>query len=902
LPYGNGANHNRHVEFVRCVLVAQGTSAFNAYQESRAPKLFPIILSIFFPFVGHLVDTVTMRDQGFARSNRQIAGERKKFFVGLLSIVLFLFASNAIAREPVYDIDIPAQNAADALERLARQTGAIMLFPYELTSTKQANTVVGRYTLPSALKQLLNDTGLSGDLSEKRVVSITQIHAAERTEEEEPMNVKKHGVLAAIAVSLFGTDATAQDTSGEREYALDEIIVTSQIREENFQDVPVTGTIFDISTLEKNRLFEVDDIARFTPGFAASYFSYSSPNFSVRGAMNTFTAAGASKPVGVFIDDVYVPRNSAAAFELFDIQQISVLRGPQGTLFGRNVTGGAIQIKTTEPSLEESQFKFKLGTGNYDLYEVSALLSGPISDNVAGKISVGHKKRDGYSFDRFGGFDLEDLDTTNIRGTLLFAPRDNLEIRWAMDYSKDENNGRAYSFVSNNAGDDFFGNDGDNRTAELRVPQSFERDIFGTSVHVDWELDAGTLQSITAYRSSDARDLFSLGAADVTLPTVSTQFVKDEIDEPKAISQEIRFISNIGERFDFVTGLFFYDESTDKFLGDRLLGAGGNALFVNRDFTVTADTQSIAAYLSGTFHLAESFDLSLGGRYTSEDKDVTVNMVDNNNPGNSFSSAPGNSFSEFTPRITLTYFPTEDLTFFASRTEGFTAGGFNTEVNNQGSVERGFDPETMVAYELGAKTVWNDGRFLLNLTLFDQEYENKLEGVLLQGFVFTIFNAAKASMTGAELEFVWGVTDNLTASGTYSSLDAEYDVFVADGATGPIDFSGNKLQTAPESSYSIALDYVSDVGSGELSGGLSYTWQDEYFTGANNIPAFLIDDYALFNARVGYAWGNGRWAVNLWGKNLADEDFVRIRGTSGAIAEFFGPPRTYGLNLTYLSE
>jgi len=813
-------------------------------------------------------------------------------------------ASNAVAEE-TYDLDIQGQEIPEALQEFAVQTGLqVVYFAAVAEGGEQTSPLEGEYSATEALDSILAGTDLTYANVDDNTYSIAVKDSSEVAEQRagKTQPAPTDQILMAQVTTPEQRTATTNNDTAPTTVVFDEVIVTAQIREEDFQNVPVTGTVFDMATLENNRLFEVDDIARFTPGFAASYFTYSSPNFSVRGAMNTFTAAGASKPVGVFIDDVYVPRNSAAAFELFDVQQIAVLRGPQGTLFGRNVTGGAIQIKTSVPSLEHSRFKVQVGAGNYDLYEVSAFASGPISDTVAGKLSVSQKKRDGYSVDRFNGMDLEDLDTTNIRGTLLFAPRDDLEIRWAMDYSKDENNGRAYSFVSNNAGDDFTGNDGDNRTAELRVPQSFERDIFGTSIHVDWTLDAGTLQSITAYRSSESRDLFSLGAADVTLPTVSTQFLKNDIDEPTAISQEIRFISNIGERFDFVAGMFFYDESTDKFLSDRLLGAGGAALFVNRDYTVTADTRSIAAYLSGTFYLSKKFELGLGGRYTSEDKDVNVVFEDSNNPANSFSTAPDNSFTEFTPRITLSYYPSDDLTFFASRTEGFTAGGFNTEVNNQGSVERGFNAETIVAYELGAKTVWNDDRFLLNLTLFDQEYKDKLEGVLLQGFVFTVFNAAKASMTGAELEFVWGLTDSLTASGTYSSLDATYDVFVADGATGPIDFSGNKLQTAPESSYSLALDYLAAVGNGEISGGLSYTWQDEYFTGANNIPNFLIDDYGLFNARLGYVWGDGRWGVKLWGKNLADEDFVRIRGTSGAIAEFFGPPRTYGLNITYTSE
>jgi len=383
---------------------------------------------------------------------------------------------------------------------------------------------------------------------------------------------------------------------------------------------------------------------------------------------------------------------------------------------------------------------------------------------------------------------------------------------------------------------------------------------------------------------------------------VSVQFIKDDNDEPQSFSQEFRFISSRREWYDFVAGAYFYDEKTDRYLGDVLLGANGNAEFVNRDFFVDARTQSIAAYLSATFHLGSKFDIGVGGRYTSEDKDISVRYVDNNNNANNFSTTPSTSFSEFTPRITLSYFHNDDVMLFASRTEGFTAGGFNTETNNIASVELGFAPETITAYEIGAKTLWHDGRFLANVTAFRQKYKNKQEGVLLPGSFFGIFNASDATMRGAEFEFAWDVTDSFSARVTYSKLDAVYDTFLIPGGA---DFSGNKLQTAPENSFSAAIDYAKELNAGSLTAGFSYTWQDEYFTGASNIPQFLIDSYALINARIGYAWsdsGGHRWALRLWAKNLADEDFVRIRGTSGAIAEYFGPARTYGISFTYSKE
>lgn len=811
------------------------------------------------------------------------------------SVLLALLSSVGNAEEAAqkeFDFAIPRQRADVSLTQFAEQADQTLIFPYDEVRTKTANRLVGRYPVDVAVTRLLAGTGLQPVFNEQG--ALTAITKTDALTGENRMNVKNKAGFGVTLAAIFG--APLANAQAPQELVIDEIVVTAQIREENFQDIPVTGTIFGAATLENNRLFEIDDIARFTPGFASSYFNNSSPSYSVRGAMNTFTQAGASKPVGIFIDDVFIPRYSAAAFELFDVRQVSVLRGPQGTLFGRNVTAGAIQVYTSEPSLDDAQFKVQAGLGDYDLREVSAFASGPLSDRVAGKLSVSQKTRDGYSVDRFNGLDVEDLDSFNVRAALLFAPNDDLDIRLLADYAKDENGGKGYTFVSSNDGLNTTGDDGDIRTTELRVPQTYDRDISGVSAHIDWSLGSGTVQSITAYRQSDSHDYYSLGAADVTLPSVSTQFLKDDVDEPSSLSQELRFVSREYDRFDFVAGVYYYDEDTDRYLGDVLLGANGNAQFVNRDFFVTAKTQSIAAYLSATFHINDKFDIGIGGRYTSEDKDVTVDFVDNNNAANSFVTNPSSDFSEFTPRITLSYFPNDNVTLFASRTEGFTAGGFNTETNSIAAIELGFKPETITAYEIGAKTSWQDGRLIANVTLFDQEYKDKQEGYLLPGSFFSIFNAAKATMTGAELELSWLATETLSVSATYSKLDAEYDEFVIPGGD---DFSGNKLQTAPEGSFSLAIDYENAVANGSVLAGVSYTWQDEYFTGASNVPEFLIDSYGLVNARIGYAWSDERWRVMLWGRNLSDEDFVRIRGTSGAIAEYYGPPRTYGLSLTY---
>jgi iron complex outermembrane receptor protein len=823
-----------------------------------------------------------------------------------LAAFMPMFAVLSFAEEPMYDFEIAPQPLAQALKSFAEQSGLQLVYYSELAEGEKGAAVTGTMTAAQAMDRLLENTGLAFTvMDEETLVIEPRADAAESSAPGKSRPAPRQALTAQAPARQNpsqGTNRRTRTGIAERDapFSIEEIVVTAQIREQDLQDVPVSATVFGGAQLEMDRLEAIDDIARFTPGLTASFFNNTQPIIAVRGANNTFSQAGASKPVGVFIDGVFVSRYSVASFDLFDLQQVAVLRGPQGTLFGRNVTGGAIQIVTQRPSLEESQLKLKAGVGNDDAYEIAGLASAPVTDRAAGKLSFSYKQRDGFAVDRFNGRPLDDLDSLNVRGSLLFTPRDNVEVMLAADYSKDENGGRSYSFVSSNDGSDLTGNDGDIRTAELRVPQAYERDIGGVSAHIDWKLTAGTVNSITAFRSGDASERYSLGAADVTLPSVATQSLKDETDKPSALSQELRFISDPSDRFDYIVGLYYYAEDIDRRVGDVLLGAGGAATFVDRVYDVNVDTKSVAAYADATFHFGERIDLSAGGRYTNEDKDVRVDFTDNNAPDANFLVTPGDSFSEFTPRVALSFHATDRVSLFASRTEGFTAGGFNTETNSATAIQLGFAPETITAYEFGAKTAWMDRRLIANLTLFRQEFENKQEGFFNPaGPFFSIFNASEATMEGAEFELHWQLTDALRYSMTYAALDTVYDRFVIPGAD---DFSGNKLQTAPEATFSAAFDYAQPVREGTLLAGLSYSRQDEYFTGASNSPDFLIDDYALLNARLGYEWAQGGWRIDLWGKNLGDEDFVRIRGTSGAIAEYYGPPRTYGLSVTYMSR
>lgn len=714
---------------------------------------------------------------------------------------------------------------------------------------------------------------------------------------KEKKSVRKLGVVASVA--LAGTaGAAAQDGD---DLFLEEIIVTAQKRAESIQDVPIAISAFSGDRLERQGLVNIREIARFTPGFSSSSFSESEPIIAVRGANNTFSQAGASKPVGVFLDDVFISRNTASAFELYDLEQVSILRGPQGTLFGRNVTGGAIVIRSARPSLEQSKLKATIGYGNYDAVELRALASGPLSEMVAAKVSTTYRTRDGYGSDRLTGNEQNDLETFNVRGQLLFVPADNIDALLTVDYAEDSNGGRTLS-TSIPVGID----DGDIRTSEHGIDQFYNRETFGISGHLDWHMDSGTLSSITAYRKSDTIENFAFSPAAFSLlpsfnPFFPFQQTAENAEEPKTFSEELRWVSNSDGRLRYTVGLYYFNEDiTRQATSVRLAGVTGNRLR-DQTFDQTVNTKSFAVYTDLEFDISETVKLNLGGRYTWEEKTVQVDFINSLNASRDFQSPEfEESFSEFNPRAVLSWQPVDTMTMYASFTQGFTSGGFNTEEDTVDVIGRPFDPETVDAYEIGLKSEVFDRRLRANITAFRQEYNGKQEGFLDPTFNFVIVNAAEAMIEGFEIELSWAMSEFATLYSSYSYLDANYTDFIIPGTLE--DRSGNFLPTSPENSFAIGGDFHFPVGDhGEIFANVSYTWQDDYFTGSDNRDTFLIDSFNLVDASIGFETADKKWRLSVWGKNITGEDYVLIRSDFGpviGIGEHYGAPSTYGVRVT----
>ncbi|TFW31482.1 TonB-dependent receptor domain-containing protein [Duganella callida] len=771
--------------------------------------------------------------------------------VGLLA----LCAAQAQTR----DIHIAAGDLKSALDAWSAQSGAQVLYSVTDIEGVMTKGASGPLSADEALRQLLASSGLQ---------------------------MKRDG---SNAVVIFRAPSSANADNAASDDALATITVTAQKRSQAAQSVPISMTTLSARTLEANRVQSLQDVSRLTPGLLVSSFSAGNPTIAIRGINNTFSQIGVSKPVAVVVDDVFIPRNSAASFELFDLDSINVLKGPQGTLFGRNVTGGAIVITTRQPSLEERALEGQLSFGRFGERQFNGLVSAPLSETAAIKFSTALRERNGYGYDRLTGQQEDDLNSRNYRTQLLLKPDSSVEATLSADYSQDWNGGRTLS-------SDTLGDDGNPRTSELGVRQGFSRTISGVSARINWKLDSGDLTAISAYRKSRSSEDYSGVGAHYSFLTSGSQSITSDADDIGTFSQELRYASPKWAFGDFVTGLYYLNEHGSRLLGTRGLAARTGVLASATLADQNVDTRSYAWFADGVIHLPAAVDLTTGVRYTRDEKTAGLTRTDVLRPSATFSSyANKASWSELTPRAVLSWQARSNLMTYASATRGFTAGGFNGDASTAAIFSRPFDPEKVSSYEAGVKSQWLNNRLRLNLAVYKMTYTDKQELVNnALTSVLTIVNAGKATVKGGELELAYKPANWLDLSAGYSRLNGVYDSFVV----GTVNNTGNPLSSAPRKQFSTAANINVPIGSaGYLTGAANYAWRDIYNTGAANDPNLQIPGYGLANMSVGYESPDRGWKVTAWVKNANDTRYILTRSTQVVRAEYDGEPRTFGLTL-----
>ena len=795
-------------------------------------------------------------------------------------------------------IDISAGSLESALKSASFTFGHQIVFFTKTVEGFNTTAITGSFSQNEILDLLLKDTGLTYKVLDDSTISVYKKNSTA------PLPNKNQQLdQDPVPKSQIENNTNLNNAI---QNSLETITVTAQRRVQNLQEVPLAITTFSGELIERQGISEFMEIAQQTPGFTGSSFSAAEPIFAIRGATNTFSQAGTSKPVGVFLDDVYISRNTASAFQLYDLEQVSVLRGPQGTLFGRNVTGGALVVNTKRPSLDESLSKVESTLGNFSRFGLRALTSQPLNEQIALKLSGSIIQQDGYGQDRLSNTEQNDIDSINLRAQLLYQPSSQFSALFTVDVSDEENGGRTLSVILPENADD-----GDIRTSEHGIDQEYTREGFGVSAHLTWDTSVGEFVSISAYRESESREYFSFSATSYTfLPSFNPFFpyqqLADNYEKPTTWSQEFRVVSNQMDNFSYVAGIYLFKDEVERMAGSiRLAGQTGNKI---RDlvYDQDVDTQSAAIYADAEYQLSETLTANFGGRYTIEKKEVQVDFRDWLNSAADFSSPTfDEKWNEFTPRVSLSWQPIKNVNVYGSYTQGFTSGGFNTEGNNSSVIGKAFDPETINAFEIGTKGDFLENRLRVNLSVFTQRYKDKQEGFLDPSFNFVIVNASEADIDGFEIEASIVLNDYLTLNTNYAYLDATYNQFAIEQADGSFeDRSGNFLPSSPKNSFNLGLNGYYPVGTGEIVGSINYSWQNDYFTGSENRDTFLIESFSVLNGQISYET-DSQWRFTLWSNNITDEEYVLIRSDFGnviGIGEHYAMPRTYGIRISKIFE
>jgi iron complex outermembrane recepter protein len=689
------------------------------------------------------------------------------------------------------------------------------------------------------------------------------------------INFKKALVTSALASTAV---------SSAHGITLEEIVVTAQKRSESMQDVPIAITAQTGETLEKLNITSSDDLSAAIPGLQIGRQTNASAAF-IRGVGNNNGSAGNEPSVPIYVDGVYNPFINGNIMTFNNIDRIEVLKGPQGTVFGRNATGGIIHVITKDPEYDTSG-KLKVGLGNYDTVESTAYATTGITDNLAADIAVVYIKRnDGWVKNRAMAEEFGLADNVQVRSKWLYEPTDATTLRFTAYWGDDEGNSdMARSFVGDAESPFVPGvkNPGGYHETLQNHPGFYDHESKGVSLQIDHELtDAIDLVSITSY--ADVEAYFQIDQDATPAPIVDANLSLED----SAVTQEIRLQSSWDKHWNWMAGLYYFDFDAE-YLPLQLAGVIGGAA-APIDIYSEVQTESAAVFGEFSYEITDTTKLTVGVRYTEDELDLSGQTQFANGAVSAPAYEDSSDFEETTYRVVLDHNLTEDVLLYGSYSTGYKAGVYNLVVTS-GVPADALPPETVDAFELGFKSDLADGTLRLNGATFYYEYENLQFATLVPGAIVTNA-AAKAEIYGAELEATWLVTDNLDFQAGISWVDGEF--------TGAQDANkDNSIIRTPETTANLIANYSIPMESGmvELSGIVSYF--GEMYWDPDNV--LKEPSYTLVNASAAWVSAAEDFRISIWGKNLTDEEYSTYT-TNSAFGQLYTPGQktTYGISAEY---
>jgi len=681
------------------------------------------------------------------------------------------------------------------------------------------------------------------------------------------------------------------------------IVVTAQRRKENLQDVPTSITAMSGEEINRRGIDRVFNLQHSIPNFYHGDGAFDRRAFtSIRGIAGASRAPGVEKRAAYYIDDVYVGRSIAVNQDLFDLERIEVLKGPQGTLFGKNTVSGAINITANKP-VNQWEGAISVEGGNLNYLNTQIVLNVPLIENKLFTRFCGKMKfRDGFVRNVYFDKDMNEENTLYGRFQLRYLPIPNLDINLSIDALRDRRD-RTWAIVLNGPGHDLAPGP---REVAYDLPEYEHRDIFGTSLSATYHFpNQYSLKSITALRTvknwSNRDEDFS----------PYPWYVGFDTSQDVHFTQEFRLISPLIDNFYFVTGLFYFYQKSDQIFGTN---GSPDAIPYSNLYILSygpVKTQSIAGYFHLNYHLNNSFSLFGGLRYTYEYKTLNWSQFSDSDIGSDLINLENyrDTYSKgvFSPQLGLQYKPWDQLMIYGKTTWGYKSGGFgNHTVESIDQIK--LDPEYVISYESGVKLSTFNNRLSLNMALFLCHFDNfqaevweKTVYAGIESFAPVYTNAAKVSTKGIEMELITTPLKNLSLAASCGYADARYDEFFH-AADLDHDFTGNKVELAPEFEYSLSIEYRQPIVSfGFFSLRADYIQKDSHYFDASNTPEFQMPAYDLINMNIGFESINGNFGVNLWVRNLTDNLYLLTRTILFDSIKYawYGLPRTYGIKVTY---
>ncbi|MEJ8566427.1 TonB-dependent receptor [Elongatibacter sediminis] len=752
----------------------------------------------------------------------------------------------------------------------------------------------------------------------------------------------------ALLPILFGTlsvplIANAQDSGFE----LEEVIVTARKREENLQTTPVAVSAFTEKELEYRQIDSTDRLGDITPNLVFDSVSPSSGSSSaaqifIRGIGQTDFTPVTDPGVGLYIDGIYMARSVGNVLDFLDIERVEILRGPQGTLFGRNTIGGAVVVHSRRPDADPTA-SIQVQVGDDSMLYLTGKANMPLSENVFTNVAVSSHDRDGYVTREFDGVDTGDEDSLAGRASLLWTPSDDVQLFVALDATRIRENGApsvgagvndvgAFATFGNGllescqavsinpdfgvAGPPSFpppgvgvngapgcfhpGSFAGPYTTQGTFPVKSDLDIWGVSAELVWDLnDWLTIKSITGYREMEME---SSRDGDNTPANI---FATEDFYDHQQISQELQFSGTLlDDRMQWLLGLYYFQED----------GFNHNPVYLPVGSILSGglyDNDSQAFFFQSTYDITEQLALTFGIRYTEDTKRFTpdqISLGDSSASGIFEPTWPNfagfylpsagapipaggrlatfdefkETFDDTNIMLNLAYQWADELMTYVSYSEGFKSGGFDQRFTAFTPEPSSYQPEYADTWEVGLKTDLLDNRIRLNLALFHTSYDD-LQIIIRESFNPITFNGGKATIKGGELELTLVPTDRWYITAAVGYLDAGYDELdpsvTAEGNATPVAIT-NSLVNTPEWSTSLGAAYTFDLGNwGTLTPRLDWSFHDEQYNNAINTPQLFQDDYTLLNAAMTLRTNDGRWESTLAFRNITDEDYV-ITGNS----------------------